>query len=173
MIEASQVNSTEGIIFVSFNYRLGAFGWLSGPTLQSDGTANAGLYDQRLALQWVQDNIHTFGGDPNRVTVIGESAGGGSILHQITAFGGFQGPVPFQQGVLQSPGFQNVAERAISLKIREGVKSSQVMLWMNLYTKASEQAAHQSCYWTVHSISKRVKTSEPWSRERSTCNNSR
>lgn len=109
MIEASQVNSTEGIIFVSFNYRLGAFGWLSGPTLQSDGTANAGLYDQRLALQWVQDNIHTFGGDPNRVTVIGESAGGGSILHQITAFGGLQGPVPFQQGVLQSPGFQNVA----------------------------------------------------------------
>ncbi|CAF9932186.1 MAG: hypothetical protein ALECFALPRED_005234 [Alectoria fallacina] len=109
LIKASQVNSTEGIIFVSFNYRLGAFGWLSGPTLQSDGTANAGLYDQRLALQWVQDNIHTFGGDPNRVTVIGESAGGGSIMHQITSFGGLKGPVPFQQGVLQSPGFQNVA----------------------------------------------------------------
>lgn len=107
LIQASQVNDTQGIIFVSLNYRLGAFGWLSGPTLQSDGTANAGLYDQRLALQWIQDNIYKFGGDPNRVTVIGESAGGGSIMHQITAFGGLAGPAPFQQAVLQSPGIQN------------------------------------------------------------------
>ncbi len=108
LIHAAQLNNTEGIIFVSLNYRLGAFGWLSGPTFQQDGTANAGLYDQRLALQWVQDNIHLFGGDPNRVTVIGESAGGGSIMHQITAFGGINGPAPFQQAVLQSAAFQNV-----------------------------------------------------------------
>lgn len=108
LIQASRVNSNQGIIFVSLNYRLGAFGWLAGPSLQSDGTANAGLYDQRLALQWVQDNIHKFGGDPRRVTVIGESAGGGSIMHQITSFGGFKGPVPFQKAVLQSPAFQNI-----------------------------------------------------------------
>ena len=108
LIEASYATSKEGIIFVSLNYRLGAFGWLSGPTFQADGVANAGLYDQRLALQWVQDHIHLFGGDPNRVTVIGESAGGGSIMHQITAFGGLNGSAPFQQAVLQSPGFQNI-----------------------------------------------------------------
>ena len=109
LIKASQANgTTEGLVFVSLNYRLGAFGWLAGPTLQSNGTANAGLYDQRLALQWIQENIHLFGGNPNNVTVIGESAGGGSIMHQITAFGGNKGPAPFQQAVLQSPGFQNL-----------------------------------------------------------------
>ncbi|MCJ1367175.1 hypothetical protein MMC16_006307 [Acarospora aff. strigata] len=105
LIKASQVSGSPGVIYVSLNYRLGAFGWLSGPTLQSDGTANAGLYDQRLALQWIRDNIHLFGGDPNRVTVFGESAGGGSIMHQITAFGGLHGPAPFQQAIPQSPGF--------------------------------------------------------------------
>ena len=107
LIKASQANGTsDGLIFVSLNYRLGAFGWLAGPTLQSNGTANAGLYDQRLALEWVQEYIHLFGGNPNNVTVIGESAGGGSIMHQITAFGGNKGPAPFQQAILQSPGFQ-------------------------------------------------------------------
>ena len=86
------------------NYRLGAFGWLSGPTFQSDGTANAGLHDQRFALEWIKQHISKFGGDPSRVTVFGESAGGGSIMHQITAYGGKKG-VCFQQAVPQSPGF--------------------------------------------------------------------
>lgn len=104
LIKASQASGSDGVVFVAINYRLGAFGWLAGPTLQSDGTANAGLYDQRLALQWIQKYIHLFGGDADRVTVMGESAGGGSIMHQITAFGGLQGPAPFQQAILQSPG---------------------------------------------------------------------
>lgn len=91
--------------YVSFNYRLGAFGWLSGPTFQENGTANAGLHDQRFALEWIQQHIHLFGGDPERVTIFGESAGGGSVMHQITAYGGQNGPVPFAQALPQSPGF--------------------------------------------------------------------
>lgn len=81
------------------------FGWLSGSTLQKDGSANVGLYDQKLALEWVQQNIHLFGGDAERVTVMGESAGASSIMHHITAYGGKKGRAPFQRAILQSPGW--------------------------------------------------------------------
>ena len=101
LIKASQ-KSGKPIIFVQINYRLGAFGWLAGPTLQgAGGVSNAGLHDQRLALEWVQQHITLFGGDPSRVTVMGESAGGGSVLHQLTAYGG-QEPFPFKQAISQS-----------------------------------------------------------------------
>jgi carboxylesterase type B len=105
LLERSMKNNSAGVIYVAMNYRLGAMGWLSGPSFQENGTANAGLHDQRFALEWVQKNIHLFGGDPKNVTVFGESAGGGSIMHQITAYGGLQGPAPFAAAVPQSPGF--------------------------------------------------------------------
>lgn len=107
---AASGNSTNGdVIYVALNYRLGAFGWQAGPSFQAEGgTANVGLYDQRFALEWVQKYIHLFGGDKNRVTVFGESAGGGSIMHQITAYGGLKGKAPFQQAIPQSPGWQPV-----------------------------------------------------------------
>jgi carboxylesterase type B len=72
------------MVLVSLNYRLGALGWLNSPDVQENGVANVGLHDQRFALDWIQKNIHLFGGDPEKVTVWGGSAGGGSIVHQIT-----------------------------------------------------------------------------------------
>lgn len=97
LLARSQDGDDDGVIYVALNYRLGAFGWLSGPTFQENGTANAGLHDQRFALEWIQKHISKFGGDPDRVTVFGESAGGGSIMAQITAYGGNKGSVPFAQ----------------------------------------------------------------------------
>lgn len=86
------------------------YGFLAGPKYTSQGgTANLGLLDQRFALEWIQKHISEFGGDPSRVTVMGESAGGGSILHQITAYGGRQGKAPFAQAVIQSPGFYPIS----------------------------------------------------------------
>lgn len=79
---------------------------MSGPEVRANGSANAGLLDQRAALLWVQKYIHLFGGDPERVTAFGQSAGAGSILHQLTAYGGLKGAAPFNQAILQSPGFQ-------------------------------------------------------------------
>ncbi|KAH8650940.1 Alpha/Beta hydrolase protein [Tricladium varicosporioides] len=102
LISRSFENGGEGVVFVTFNYRLGLF--VSLP--------NAGLYDQKLALQWVQKNIHLFGGDASRVTVIGESAGAGSIMHQITAYGGALGSAPFSRAILQSTGFSPVTGNA-------------------------------------------------------------
>ncbi|KAF3399393.1 putative secreted lipase [Talaromyces pinophilus] len=63
------------IIWVSIQYRLGAFGFLSGKEVAATGDTNLGLRDQRLAMEWVQANIGAFGGDPTRVTLAGFSAG--------------------------------------------------------------------------------------------------
>ena len=74
------------MIFVAINYRLGIFGWLSGEEFERDGDVNAGLRDQAMALDWVQQNIYSFGGDKDRVTVMGDSAGGGSILLHMMSY---------------------------------------------------------------------------------------
>jgi carboxylesterase type B len=95
----SQEDGTGPFIFVAMNYRLGLFGWLAG---SSEIDTNVGLLDQRLAFQWVQENIHLFGGDPNRVTVMGESAGASSILYHITAHGGSDCKPEFQQASANS-----------------------------------------------------------------------
>ncbi|KAH9224015.1 Alpha/Beta hydrolase protein [Leptodontidium sp. 2 PMI_412] len=66
---------TQDIIVVSINYRLNIFGFPGNP----NSTNNLGLLDQRLAIEWTRDNIQAFGGDPRRITIVGESAGAGSV----------------------------------------------------------------------------------------------
>jgi len=73
----------KGIVLVSVNYRLGVFGFLSHPELTAESPHNAsgnyGFLDQQAALQWVQNNITVFGGNPDNVTIFGESAGSWSV----------------------------------------------------------------------------------------------
>jgi para-nitrobenzyl esterase len=72
-----------GVVFVSLNHRLGRFGFFAHPALSAENPkgplGNYGYLDQIAALQWVQRNVAAFGGDPDNVTVFGESAGGGSV----------------------------------------------------------------------------------------------
>lgn len=76
-----------GIVVVTVNYRLNAFGFLAHPELtasQPEAPTDFGSLDQQAGLRWVHENIEAFGGDPSNVTIAGQSAGGGSVLSQMT-----------------------------------------------------------------------------------------
>lgn len=92
----------DGVVFVSINYRIGAEGFL----FLNDGTSNLGLLDQIAALEWVQQNIAAFGGDPGNVTIFVESAGGlsvGTLLSMPHAKG------LFRRAIIESGGGHHVS----------------------------------------------------------------
>ena len=92
----------DGVVLVSFNYRLGRFGFFAHPGLAAEGYgANFGFLDQIAALKWVQANIAAFGGDPAHVTVFGESAGGMSVHMLLQAP---QARGLFMQAIVESGG---------------------------------------------------------------------
>lgn len=99
-------HSNNAFIFVNIQYRLGAYGFLgSSRYTQEGGATNAGLIDQRLALEWVQQHIEAFGGDPSKITVLGGSAGGGSVASHLIWKGGMDTP-PFQAAMADFPWWQ-------------------------------------------------------------------
>ncbi|RMZ87720.1 hypothetical protein DV736_g5057, partial [Chaetothyriales sp. CBS 134916] len=93
------------VVYVAMNYRVSGFGFLGGQELADEGSTNLGLRDQRLALQWVQDNIAAFGGDPSKVTIWGESAGSISAFDHTIINGGdntYQGKPLFRGAIMES-----------------------------------------------------------------------
>ncbi|KAF2156464.1 alpha/beta-hydrolase [Myriangium duriaei CBS 260.36] len=99
------VNQSQSIVYVSIQYRLNAFGFLSSPEILTNGDTNAGLLDQRAALDWVQRNIRHFGGDAQKVTISGGSAGGGSVTNQLILHGGEVHP-PYRAAIAEYPWWQ-------------------------------------------------------------------
>lgn len=93
-----------GVVFASFNYRVGRFGFFSHPALSAEAgkpVGNFAMEDQVSALKWIKANIARFGGDPDRVTIIGESAGGTSVINLMTmpsARGLFHGAIAMSGG---------------------------------------------------------------------------
>ena len=109
--------ATKGAVVVSLNYRLGQLGFFSHPALQKEspgGPMNFGLLDQITALKWVQQNIAQFGGDAGNVTIMGQSAGGKSVLAL------FASPLArglFHKGIAQSSYVVPDATRAKALEV--------------------------------------------------------
>ncbi|ESZ89724.1 putative extracellular lipase [Sclerotinia borealis F-4128] len=102
---AESVAEGKPIIFVAVAYRVGGFGFLPGAEILADGSANLGLLDQRLGLEWVADNIAAFGGDPTKVTIWGESAGAISVFDQMVLYGGdntYKGKSLFRGAIMNS-----------------------------------------------------------------------
>ena len=95
--------ASRGVILVTINYRLGIFGFLAHPELSAesaDGTSgNYGTYDQVAALKWVHKNIAQFGGDPNNITVLGQSAGAASIKNLVSS--------PLSKGMIKNAVIQS------------------------------------------------------------------
>ena len=90
LYDYSTIVNKHDVIVVTINYRLGAFGWFTHPAVQGnqagiDRTSNFGTLDIIQALKWVNKNIRLFGGDPNNITIFGESAGGHNVLSLMVA----------------------------------------------------------------------------------------
>ncbi|KZL87949.1 para-nitrobenzyl esterase [Colletotrichum incanum] len=98
MFDGSSFASDQGIVVVTFNYRLNVFGFPNSGQLPLRAQ-NLGFLDQRLALEWVQTNIHAFGGDPAQVTIAGESSGGSSVDRLVTTI---HTDPPFRAAALSS-----------------------------------------------------------------------
>jgi len=112
------VLAPQGVVVVTVAYRQGAFGFLSHPELDGDEPiANFGIWDIIAALHWIQDNIGQFGGDPDRVTLFGESSGGENILALV-----FSDPAKglFNRGVLQSAARYGISMPTLADEQRRG-----------------------------------------------------
>ena len=95
------INQSPNVVIVSVYYRLSSFGFLTTPAFvdTANGDFNAGFLDQIQALKWVKENIRSFGGNPRKVTINGESAGGSSVeLHLVAN----EGERLFSQAIAQS-----------------------------------------------------------------------
>ncbi len=155
----SNALAEKGVVLVTINYRLGILGYYAHPALSAESeegvSGNYGTLDQIEALQWVKDNIAVFGGDPNNVTIFGESAGGESVAHMLIS------PLArglFNRAIMQSPAnagqmthlkepflnYQAVEQQGVTFAEQLGfTDSSQLTKLRKLAPEALYQAARE------------------------------
>lgn len=144
--------AARGVVFVSFNYRLGRFGTFAHPQLtqaNADGgrLGNYGYMDQIAALKWVQRNVAAFGGDPSKVTIMGESAGGASVNTLMTspeAKGLFHAAIVMSGGDPTMPSgpastLQAVEKIGIDFAAKKGIASDDPQPLAKLRALSAEQ----------------------------------
>ena len=112
MLRGYEFAARMDVVYVSINFRLGALGYLDVRSLGGEACANPAVADQVLALEWVRDNIAAFGGDPDNVTLMGESAGGAAVL-TLMAVPRAEGL--FHRAIAQSPPIGMIHSRAQSM----------------------------------------------------------
>lgn len=111
MLQGHHLAAAMNVVYVSINFRLGVLGYLDLRSIPGDAAANPAVMDQLLALEWVRDNIAAFGGNPDNVTLMGESAGGAAVLTMMA--------VPrahglFHRAIAQSPPIGMIHSKAQS-----------------------------------------------------------
>ena len=127
--------ASQGAVVVSINYRLGVFGFMSHPALTAESSretsGNYGMLDMVAALRWVKANVSKFGGDPDRVTIVGQSAGAGAVNNLMMmpdAAGLFAGAIPMSGsgglfGRGRGSGLDQAEQNGLALAERAGVTS--------------------------------------------------
>jgi len=136
-------------VVVTFNYRLGHLGSFAHPALDAEvpgGPANFGLLDQIAALQWVQRNIAQFGGDPNNVTIIGQSAGSRSVL---ALYVSELARGLFHKGVAQS--FYGLQEHTRTEALDRGIEFAKALQLPTGVTAADLRALPAETFWRLPS----------------------
>ena len=155
----SKMVNRHDVIVVTINYRLGAFGWFTHPDIQGnhfgiDKTSNFGTLDIIQALKWVNKNIEIFGGDPNNITIFGESAGGHNVLsllvapqakelfHKAISQSGYTTSVSSNHAYISNkdnPTFNHTTNEVVRRLIPNSDKLSSIDLYNELYSLTTEE----------------------------------
>ena len=159
LYDFSKMVNRHDVIVVTINYRLGAFGWFTHPAIQGihkgiDKTSNFGTLDIIEALRWVTHNIQLFGGDPNNITIFGESAGGHNVLslmvapqanklfHKAISQSGYTTSVPVEHAHItnqDNPTFNHTSNEVVKRLVLNSDKMSYLELNKELYSLTAEE----------------------------------
>ncbi|HBH20469.1 MAG TPA: carboxylesterase [Rikenellaceae bacterium] len=152
--------ASKDVVLVTFNYRLGVFGFLTHPELSAENpkgvSGNYGVLDQIEALNWIQKNIAQFGGDPDNVTIFGQSAGGGSVktlCESPLARGKFQKAIIMSAGGITVPDERSASMGRMSMTLKQSEKQSkEIFDWAGLTDLKKMRAASTETVYALSTI---------------------